>query len=291
MRTITTLLAIGMVLAWPNGYASIIDFKQLDIDFTSPVDAAAKATWSEPEKIMIAKEGLGWEGEAAASRDGWIQTTPLAIGLSWRPAQSISVRVAIQPPPREVQLDNGQKFTPYIGVVYARYSPDLRHWSSWQALDGGQPRPGEETAKPARRYHGTMQVPYRDRAEYGKLLSEYSELDVPWKSDEEAAVTWMLKRDPELFARRIPFIGYVEFLFEGPFSGGQRIQSLKVEISYGVSGLATMPRDAAVGQGRDVPWRFKAGADSKAKPEDAANANLPTGCGTNRTAAATRAGP
>ena len=39
----------------------------------------------------------------------------------------------------------------------------------------------------------------------GKLLSQYSTLDVPWKSDEEATVRWILERNPEFFSKQDPF--------------------------------------------------------------------------------------
>ena len=33
------------------------------------------------------------------------------------------------------------------------------------------------------------------------VVSEYSSLDVPWKSDEEAAVKWILEREPDFFEK------------------------------------------------------------------------------------------
>jgi hypothetical protein len=127
-----------------------------------------------------------------------------------------------------------------------RYSPDLKHWSSWQCLQRAEAQSNEEKKNPGRYYSGTIRVPCRERSEYGRLLSQYSTLDVPWKSDEEAAVRWMLERDPESFSKQIPFIGYIEFLFEGGFHGGQRIQSLRAEVSYAMGGMHCTPRDAAV---------------------------------------------
>ncbi len=65
--------------------------------------------------------------------DGWIQTKPLAVGLSWRAASSVSLRVTIAPVPKPFLLDNGQTITPFVGQLYARLSPDSKHWSTWQA--------------------------------------------------------------------------------------------------------------------------------------------------------------
>ena len=130
--------SILLVLAWAFlaacSQASILDIKQLQIDFTNASDARSKATWFKPGKVTVSKDGLGWDGEAVASRDGWIQTKPLAVGMSWRLPTGVSARVSIHPLPAEVVLSNGQKTTPYGGDVYVRYSPDLEHWSSWQVL-------------------------------------------------------------------------------------------------------------------------------------------------------------
>ena len=39
----------------------------LSIDFTDSNDAKTKAVWSDPEKIGITEEGLGWDGKENAS--------------------------------------------------------------------------------------------------------------------------------------------------------------------------------------------------------------------------------
>ncbi|PWU20705.1 MAG: hypothetical protein C5B50_03380 [Verrucomicrobia bacterium] len=231
----------------------IMDFKQLRVEFTNSAEATNKATWAE--SLTITSEGLGWDGESAGVRSGWIETRPLAVGTSWRAPGTVSVRVAVQPAAREITSANGQKSTPDAGDAYVRYSPDKQHWSSWQALQRSQPTNRDD--KSARCYEAKVSVPERDRAEYGRLLSEYSTLDVPWKSDEEAAVHWILERDPEFFSKQIPFMGYVEFLFEGSFYGGQRVRSFKAEVWAGMSGLHAIPRDQGVYTNRDSPWRFE----------------------------------
>ncbi|MEI8312046.1 MAG: hypothetical protein WCH98_14950 [Verrucomicrobiota bacterium] len=263
MRAITTFAAAWLIVGNLGSFAVIFDGKQINIDFTDAVDAESKATWSDPDKIMVSNDGLGWDGEADSSRDGWIRTKPIALGLSWRPTSSIYVRFAIQPPPLEITLKNGQTFTPDGGDMYVRYSPDLKHWSSWQELPRSEPKSVEEKKKPGRYFSGRIGVPRIEQSEYGRLVSDYSQMDVPWKSDEEAAVEWILDRDPEFFSKHIPFIGYAEFLFEGGFHGGQRIQSLKAEILYSMGGMHTRPKDEAVSKNRDVPWRYEDKKDQK----------------------------
>jgi len=257
--TAAIIVALPLALIGPRSDASICDAKQLQVDFANASDAGAKATWSEPDKVTISAAGLGRDGDPASSRDGWIQTKPLAVRLSWRTPYAVSVRVAIHPVPAEFELANGQKSTPYGGDVYVRYSPDLRHWSSWQVLQHAEPQSREEKKNPGRLYSGTARVPYCERNEYSALLQEYAKLDVPWKSDEEAAVRWMLKRDPDLFSKHLPFIGYVQFRFEGGFYGGQRIRSFKAGVSYGMGGMHSPPQDKDAYKKRDnSPWNFRA---------------------------------
>ena len=236
--------------------ASIDDFKSLDIDFTDSADAAAKAAWSEPEILTITANGLGWDGEPASLRDGWIKTVPMALGLSWRAPSAISARVSIHPEMEEIVLGNGQMSTPYQGDVYVRYSPDTVHWSTWQVLQPADPQSSTEIQNPGRHFSGTIRVPYIEMVKYRQLLQKYAELDVSWRSDEEAAVMWILKNDPAFFEKRIPFIGYIEFLYEGSFHGGQRITSFRAEIIYGMSGLHYPPENDDYGDRDSRPWSF-----------------------------------
>jgi hypothetical protein len=260
------ILVLSIAVAPAQG--GILDYKELAIDFTDSRDAAGKADWSERDKITVSEKGLGWDGEASSSRDGWIQTKPMAVGLSWRPPYAVSVRVTVRPLPTEIVLANGQKSTPYGGDVYVRYSADLKHWSSWQVLQQAEPQSHDDKQHPGRHFQGSVRIPYRERAEYSERLSEYSRLDVPWKSDEEAAARWLVEKEPDFFAKRIPLIGYVQFLFEGHFHGGQRIRSLKASVSCGIGGMHAAPKDPAARNGRDsIPWRFKADAEAEKKAE------------------------
>jgi hypothetical protein len=252
MRLVMVLLLVGCI-AGVQSQASMAFWTRLTIDFTDAKDAEAKASWFEPDKLTLTASGLGLDGDAASSRDGWIQTKPFAVGLSWRPTAAVQMHVQILPPVKLITLTNGQTTTAWVGQVFARYSPDCKHWSSWQALSRDDKKP--ET----RVFTGELWVPNRERETYCALLSEYAKLDVPWKSDEEAAVTWILQRTPDFFEHSLPFIGYVEFLFEAPFYGGQHIQRLEADLSYGMGGLHQPPKDQNMYREREqIPWRFRA---------------------------------
>ena len=83
-------------------------------------------------------------------------------------------------------------------------------------------------------------------------------MDVPWASDEEAAVRWITDQDPAFFKRALPFIGYLEFLYEGSFYGGLRVRQFSATIHYAVSGMQMEPKDPSVAKNRQGPWRYKA---------------------------------
>jgi hypothetical protein len=259
-QSVRRFLAVSFVVGLAmSSRGTIEDLKQISIDFTNLATATNEATWSPPDNLTVTKDGLGWDGEGASVRDGWIQTKPLALGLSWRPPFAVNVRVSIQPPPVEITLNDGQKYKPYGGDVYVRYSPDRKHWSSWQALQSTEAQLPEEKKTPGRYFSGAVRVPYRERERYGELLSDYSRLDVPWKSDEEAVVRWILERDGDFFSRQIPFIGYIQFMFESSLYGGQRIRSLRAQVAYGMSGIHSPPKDESVRKEREgAPWRFDA---------------------------------
>jgi hypothetical protein len=89
-------------------------------------------------------------------------------------------------------------------------------------------------------------------------MEEYRKLDVPWVDDEEALVGWILKRHPDFFRDHQPFVGYVQFLYEDSFWGGQRVTRLEARASFALGGDNREPKDKAALKGRDVPWRFRA---------------------------------
>lgn len=227
----------------------ILGMERLEIDFCKP-SARSKATWSPNNKLTLTKQGLGWKGEARSSWDGWIRTAPLAIGTSWRPTRSARLQVYITPAPQPVKLANGQSYTPHGGQVFARFSPDKRHWSTWQMLQ-------HTKNKKALVFTGSLGIPRQASAHYNTLRNAYMRRnDVPWKSDEEALVRSIVKRDPRFFRKHKPFIGYVQLLWEGSFRGGQRLRSLKLSATYAISGIHYPPKDKSVQKQHKGPWRF-----------------------------------
>ncbi len=246
-------VAIVMVSAAPTTHAAMKGTAELVLDFTRPDEVGARAKWSDPEEVIPSTEGLVWNGPLHRTHDIWIESTPVAVGFSWRPTFVVSI---------EAEVVYGRKwpFTEVVSVfpvgeLYARYSPDRKHWSGWQYV---QLQRSEDKLSASRAYKGLLRVPYRVRKPYGHFVSKYSTMDVPWRSDEEAVVHWILESDPTFFERHLPFIGYVQFLFETRLSDEHSLKSLTARLWYGTGGGHAPPKDKSVYEKRMGPWRFVA---------------------------------
>jgi len=130
--------------------------------------------------------------------------------------------------------------------VFARYSPDCKHWSSWQVL----PRDDKETRTGV--FKGDLSVPNREYQKYRHYFDKYCDEEHESSPDQEAVVRWILQREPTFFGHTLPFIGYIEFLFEGSMLGPWRMKRFEAEVVWEVSGFAAPSSDLK------TRWRFKA---------------------------------
>lgn len=224
------------------------------LDFLKPEQVGVKATWDDPDRFDFTDEGFGWDGPGNASRDLAIESTEVVgVGWSWRPVDAVFITARIEQP-GEFRFRETSTTYPRR-QLYARYSPDGKHWSSWNHL---QIQKQKNREKPVQAYTGSLRVPYKEQAAYRELVREYSRRDVAWASDEEAAIVWILENDPSFFEKSLPFIGYVQFLFEARLPGGQRIKCIRFSLSYGAGGKHQPPRDEGIRKTHRGPWRFKA---------------------------------
>jgi len=118
------LLLVALVWIWPGSAVAEIDSSTtFRLDLTNANEAAKKAKWSETDRITVRPEGLGWgHGNDQGSRDVWLQTEAMGIGLSWRPTSMASIKAVVERPGTS-------------GMLYARYSADGKHWTTWQYLE------------------------------------------------------------------------------------------------------------------------------------------------------------
>ena len=248
---VALMLLWGVAISWPAATAlgQYSGHNQLVLDFTQPEPVKTMAHWSHPDKFDLSRNGFGWDGDPSKEYDFWIETTQsFAVGWSFRTVDSVRIKA-------ELEFVAGGGWLRRSSVVYARWSPDLKHWSTWQYLGGFDAQ--DKTASRLI-WQDWLRIPLREQERYRRLLMDYSALEVPWGSDEEAAVLWILKQDPRFFDEHLPFIGYVQFLLEGLISGGERLHRLRFDLDFSASGLTAKPRDERAARDRDkIPWRFR----------------------------------
>jgi len=249
-RLSVILLFVGICTY--SARAVVDDGREVLLDFTQSDKIRTVATWSDSKYLTLTAEGLGWDGKPNESRDVTIETLkPTAVGWSWHPATAVHIEAEAVPAGsfRFGKTSIGWPST--AGTLYARYSSDGKQWSTWQALNLRKPRNRE---KPRLRFHGTLQVPGKARQRYTRYLKEFAGTERPMGVDEEAAVRWILDKEPTFFEHNLPFIGYVEFLWEKRIRGDQRLKQLRIHLSYSRGGRARIPE----GHDLDTRWRLKA---------------------------------
>jgi hypothetical protein len=278
MKTRRILEILALIASANATLGSVIDERTIEIDLTD-TNAASQCEWVPADRYAITKKGLGWEGDPGGQQanGGEILTHPVGVGFWHRPTQSVHVRAELSPGPQELTNDDGKSYYDNPGRMYARHSPDHEHWSSWQGLT--------LVSRTNRVYEGELAIPGREHRRYEELRVEYAQRDdVRWPEDEEAAVRWIVSRNPDFFATNLPFIGYVQLLFEGDFVPGRRFRTFKAVLSYSVGGLGLDPDDEHIKQngGWLMPWRFPSAASGGEPGGVAPNGSQPSRSGTNR---------
>ena len=269
-----TLVLAFLPIPWISSYATMTGTREIVIDFRNTDSLAQQVLWSDPLHVVVTKDGLKL---AMDPRDGitpdqlhlvhrnvWVETAePIAVGWSWRPVKNCNITVRKYPPGEFQFTDNSVIFP--SGSLYVRYSADAVHWSTWQGLPTTQPEPNKGMKH---EFRGDIRVPDKEQKQYQKKVMEYSRMDVPWGSDEEAAVKWILRDNPEFFSKNLPFIGYVQFLYEQSLAGDETIERIEIQIRYGAGGIHMPPRDESLRNQHRGPWRFKAPATTERVPTD-----------------------
>ena len=126
---------LGLFAAATTASGVVFDSKTIEIDFTT-ASATNSCEWLPAARYRITERGLGWDGAPAGQQinGGEILLHPVAVGFFWRTAHSVSIRAEILPGPQELKSPDAKPYWRSPGQLYARYSPDLAHWSTWQAL-------------------------------------------------------------------------------------------------------------------------------------------------------------
>jgi hypothetical protein len=144
----------------------------------------------------------------------------------------------------------------YAPQIYVRHSPDRVHWSDWQptVLEEDARTPGTLLYTTSIGVSRRASEAYRDR-----LLQWSRREDIDWASDELEFCRSLVSADPDYFARHRPFVGYVRFLVEDSFRGGQRLTRFDAEVHWEVGGIHTWPNTPAGEKRRSAhgAWSFR----------------------------------
>lgn len=245
---VLSVSVLSLSLGWmAHAGMSIIEIGA--VEFTQPAKADAKFGFEPTSGLDVTDKGLGWSGELKYGQDGGFITTPIALGTAWRPASGVSLGAKLRP------VSQGERQGVTDGRFYVRYSPDKKHWSTWMPM---QKEKDPKAAEAGWDFLIDLHVAKSESAAYHDLRLAYSKLDVPWKSDEEAAVRWILEKQPDFFAKQLPFIGYIQIRFEGSFAGGLRTTGFDYRLDWGAGGIHVPPEDPKAYEKSTGPWRFDA---------------------------------
>jgi len=251
------------LLAATSAESELLHSRDLTFDFTQSPSTGKQVTWNDPEVFRCTEKGLAWNGPSSKKRAIRIETTePIAVGWSWRTIEELSIRIDVVPP-MAFDFVGTSKLEPESKLL-ARYSPDRKNWSDWSEFELSEKKLSH-LESPS--HIGRLEIPDKDSIRYKQYLQAYQNLDVPWRNDEEAAVSWILQQDKTFFEKQIPFIGYVQFAVTTLLPGSTPIESINLYMFYTAGGFHDPPKDMKANEYRyQLPWRFDALATDKAKP-------------------------
>lgn len=268
-----TLLALGIFAT--AAQAMMLSFAGDRLDFTRPAELATKATWgAEGDRPLdFTADGIGDESLHDRSyRSAWIQTHPIPLGGNGHPYPSASLTVEIGG-----HLDKHRRSC--VSRIFARHSPDLKHWTSWQPLRLRSEEEREALNKRAAQmipptqsgkafiptvtidqpvtFVGSLDIPRSVQNRYRAHAARYKAAGLAHPRGHEDLVRWILAEDPDYFATEIPFVGYLQVLVEfDARSGSNRLRSLTIGAFSIVDEMTWLPAD----EQPDAPkrWNFVA---------------------------------
>jgi hypothetical protein len=246
-RSVTLLSFVVMLsLCVLKAQASILYAGEEKINF-SPNKVQKSVSWSEG----FSQTEMGLETKPLPenqSQDVWLQTHAFPIGLSWRPPSSANFMVSFDGSLEEA----GQGYP----SIFIRYSSDKANWSTWYAFEKTE----KKTKDGLVIYQSKIWLPMSASERYRGLMREWWRTDPIWSSDEHEFCEWLIKREPDFFAKQIPFIGYVQVRMENiSVQKSLTLKSMTIGYAWGVGGLQSIPKDKSrVRKNSDEKWFFAA---------------------------------
>ncbi|MEP6900413.1 MAG: hypothetical protein ABJA66_01610 [Actinomycetota bacterium] len=228
--------------------AEILEAGEEKIDF-SPGKIQKNVTWSD--SFSLQETGLETKQLPKNQvRDVWLQTHSFPIGLSWRPPNSANFTVSLDGSIDEV--DSTYRLEPQI---FIRYSCDKVNWSTWYIFS----KSDKKTDKGLNIYENKIWLPTSVSEKYQNLMRDWWKTNPLWSSDENEFCEWLVKKEPDFFAKELPFIGYVQLRMEKmAVNPSQNLKSLTIRYFWSVGGLASIPKDKSkVRKNTEDKWFFE----------------------------------
>lgn len=242
MQKMKTFIYTFLLVLWTSeAFASYPIDRNIDISLNKEKNDFLE-DWGPKKNLSMNAEGLGFDGSVRSSRSGWILSKPIAVSLYHKTISSIRMTVTLEGEFGKFH-DNGMDVISYPGNIYVRYSPDRVNWTSWMHTNSPINNKYAKGIIKNDKFSYMLSVPKRNRQAYREYLKKYTDLGLQTKSQNghEGLVLWILEQDSDFFKKEMPFIGYVQILYEQDFQGGKRLKNIHVHFGIGVSGLSIFP--------------------------------------------------
>jgi len=237
------VLAGLLLIATPAALAGILAMEHAQIIFAGG-KAPENVTWSK--NLILTADGLEAPmPEPKVSREVWVQTDKIPVGLAWRPPPGARVRLSL----------HGQ--VPKPPAVFVRYGCDGVHWSTWYQLAPTTDTFGEDEKNAAATFTCDIRLPAAAAERYRELEKQWqTTADPAWASDEDELCRWIAKTEPAFFEKEFPFLGYVQFRLEDSSLGDAlTLEKLTASMSWGVGGMHMPPKDPKK-HDEQAKWHF-----------------------------------
>ena len=178
-----------------------------------------------------------------------LQTTrPYPVALTYHPLYSVGITATVQP--------TNTLSTPFPseGHVYVRYGIDTQHWSTWIPLPRSQDKEGPI------RFGLSLEVPTIQRKSFMDYQRQFSQLNTPPTYQVGDTLDWIQEQDPQFLENNIPFIGYLQFLYETDETGADEIDRIDITIMRAYGGMIPYPPSEKANHG---PWKYIVPAPKK----------------------------
>ena len=231
-----------------NAWAGILESGEEKI-FFSPSRIQKNVTWYE--RFSLTENGLETKQLPENQRqDVWVQTHAFPIGLSWRPPSGANFRIFLDGSINEIDSS-----LPIPAQIFLRYSCDKANWSTWYNFS----ETDKKTPDGLKIYESKIFPPYSANERYRNLMQEWWKTDPIWSSDETEFCEWLVKKEPDFFAKQMPFIGYIQVRVEKiSVNSTQNLKSMTIGYSWAVGGLQSIPKDKSkVRKNTDDKWFFE----------------------------------